>query len=64
MDNASTHHDHIAELRAALEHAIRLLGFSAGREAATDPQYAARLLTAIDDLTGTLNRTDPESTRT
>lgn len=38
---------------------IPLLGFSAGREAATDPKYATLLLAAADDLTGTLDRTAP-----
>ncbi|MFI0768605.1 hypothetical protein ACH4TQ_27515 [Streptomyces sp. NPDC021218] len=54
---------HIADLRAALQLAARLLAFSAGREADADPKQAARLMRTADDLTDVLNRTGPLSAR-
>ncbi|MFJ6214991.1 hypothetical protein ACIQGZ_16895 [Streptomyces sp. NPDC092296] len=50
---------HITDLRAALQHAVRLLHFSAGREAVTDPEASARLIAAADDLAAVLARTAP-----
>ncbi|MCZ0210705.1 hypothetical protein OZK63_35510 [Streptomyces sp. UMAF16] len=54
-----TRDQHITDLRAALQRAISLLGFAAGREAATDPRPAGLLLAAADDMTQLLNRTAP-----
>ncbi|MYW04783.1 hypothetical protein [Streptomyces sp. SID3343] len=51
--------DHLCDLRSALEHAVRLLSYSAGREAATDPTQSARLLAAVDDMKDVLARTAP-----
>lgn len=50
---------HIADLRAAIERVIPLLGYSAGREAATDPGHSGRLIAAADDMTDILIRTAP-----
>ncbi|MEU7088120.1 hypothetical protein [Streptomyces achromogenes] len=50
---------HIADLRAALQRVIPLLGFAAGREAATEPRQAGLLLAAADDMTQILNRPAP-----
>ncbi|MFE9886839.1 hypothetical protein [Streptomyces scopuliridis] len=50
---------HIADLRDSLEHAARLLAFSAGREAADDPGHSVRLLTAADEMRDVLIRTRP-----
>ncbi|MGW6741689.1 hypothetical protein ACWGDX_13340 [Streptomyces sp. NPDC055025] len=47
----------ITDLRGALEHAVRLLHFSAGREVVTDPQQSARLVAAADGMTEVLART-------
>ncbi|GAA2733558.1 hypothetical protein [Streptomyces nogalater] len=54
-----TRDQHITDLRAALQRAISLLGFAAGREVATDPRQAGLLLAAADDMTQLLNRTAP-----
>jgi len=50
---------HIADLRDALQHAVRLLAFSAGREADTDPKHATLLMRTADDMTDILIRTAP-----
>lgn len=50
---------HVSDLREALEHAVRLLHFSAGREAVSDPVQSARLSAAADGMTDLLNRTAP-----
>lgn len=50
---------HIADLRAAVQRAVPLLAFSAGREADTDPTYAEMLLTAARELENVLTRTAP-----
>ncbi|MFD6421018.1 hypothetical protein [Streptomyces sp. NPDC060198] len=47
----------VGELRAALQHAVRLLSFSAGRAAGTDPAHAESLLAAAEKLEATLART-------
>ncbi|MEU3221380.1 hypothetical protein [Streptomyces sp. NPDC006971] len=47
------------ELRAALQHAVRLLAFCAGREAGTDPGQAAVLLAAVDSMTAVLDTEPP-----
>ncbi|MFE2728940.1 hypothetical protein [Kitasatospora sp. NPDC059327] len=59
MHTPDVRDQHIADVRAALQRAIPFLGFSAGREAATDPNYSGRLFAAADDLTNTLDRTAP-----
>lgn len=51
---------HIADLRAALQHAVHLIAFSAGREAATDPTHSGRLVAATEAMEEVLNRTAPE----
>ncbi|MEU6927356.1 hypothetical protein [Streptomyces sp. NPDC046631] len=50
---------HIADLRAAVQHAVRLLYFSAGCEEATDPKQSARLIAAADGMKDILARTAP-----
>ncbi|MFD8919422.1 hypothetical protein ACFV0Y_16585 [Streptomyces sp. NPDC059569] len=50
---------HVADLRASLEHAVRLLAFSAGREAAADPGHSELLLAAADEMKDVLTRTRP-----
>jgi hypothetical protein len=55
--------EHITGLRAALQRAIPLLSYCAGREAATDPTQAAVLVEAISDMTDVLARTEPASHR-
>ncbi|MFI0191756.1 hypothetical protein ACH4PW_29940 [Streptomyces sp. NPDC017082] len=54
-----TRDQHIADLRAAIQRAIPLLGFAAGREADSDPRQAGLLLAAADGMTQLLNRTAP-----
>ncbi|MEU9333110.1 hypothetical protein AB0D49_08090 [Streptomyces sp. NPDC048290] len=49
----------IAELRLALEKSVRLLSFAAGREAAGDPDEAAKMLGEVDRLKAVLERTAP-----
>ncbi|MFJ7131019.1 hypothetical protein [Streptomyces sp. NPDC098101] len=49
----------IADLRAALQRAVPLLAFAAGREADTDPRQSELLSAAADDLTDILDRTAP-----
>ncbi|WP_030221628.1 hypothetical protein [Streptomyces bikiniensis] len=49
----------IADPRAALQRAVPLLAFAAGREADTDPRQLALLSAAADDLTDILDRTTP-----
>ncbi|MFJ2172114.1 hypothetical protein ACIOHE_04250 [Streptomyces sp. NPDC087851] len=48
---------HITDLRAALQHAIRLPAHSAGREAAEDPRYSGRLMAATEGMAPVLART-------
>lgn len=48
---------HGAELRFALQRAVTLLYFEAGREAAADPEQADRLATAADGMVNVLART-------
>jgi hypothetical protein len=50
---------HIADLRGALERAVREISFCAGREAADDPEQSARLMAAAGEMTEVLNRTAP-----
>jgi hypothetical protein len=59
-DASVDHRDqHIADLRAALQHAVRLIAFSAGREADTDHKQSASLLAAADGMQDVLDRTAP-----
>ncbi|GAB2629028.1 hypothetical protein GCM10027168_70900 [Streptomyces capparidis] len=51
--------EHVADLRAALQRVIPLLGYSAGLEAATDPGHSELLLTTADHLTNLSARTAP-----
>ncbi|CQR59338.1 hypothetical protein [Streptomyces leeuwenhoekii] len=55
-----TRDQHIADLRAALQRAIPLLGFAAGRKAAPDPRQAETLLAAADHMTQILTAPPPE----
>lgn len=62
MTNTPTHaaaiqDEHIADLRAALQRAVALIQFEAGREAATDPGQADRLIAAADGMADVLART-------
>ncbi|MER6607368.1 hypothetical protein ABT282_16000 [Streptomyces sp. NPDC000927] len=51
---------HTADLREALQESARWLAHSAGREAATDPAYAERLLAAAEKAKAVLaSTTDP-----
>ncbi|MFF7459614.1 hypothetical protein [Kitasatospora sp. NPDC008115] len=63
MDTTPTSADvrdqHIADLRAALQRAIPMLAYSAGREAADNPGYSAQLLEVTEVLNSTLDRTAP-----
>ncbi|MFF5393125.1 hypothetical protein ACFY5H_33215 [Streptomyces sp. NPDC013012] len=47
----------VADRRAALQRAVPLLAFAAGREADTDPRRLELLSAAADDLTYMLDRT-------
>lgn len=59
-DTAASRDQHIADLRATLQHAVRLIAFSAGREAVTDPKQSEVLLAAADDMKVVLARTAPQ----
>ncbi|GHJ24433.1 hypothetical protein [Streptomyces albus] len=50
---------HIADLRAALQRAVALICYSAGREAPTDPEQSEELLRAADGMREILARTAP-----
>ncbi|GGS09976.1 MULTISPECIES: hypothetical protein [Streptomyces] len=54
-----THDQHIIDLRAAIQRAMPLLSFAAGRERATPRQAGLLLAAAADDMTELLNRTAP-----
>ncbi|WP_055526000.1 hypothetical protein [Streptomyces graminilatus] len=58
-ETADPRDQHIADLRAALQQAVRHLHFCAGREAATDPEQSAELSAAADGMTDVLARTAP-----
>ncbi|MGW1468451.1 hypothetical protein ACWCPT_29415 [Streptomyces sp. NPDC002308] len=47
----------VAELRAAVQRAIPLLSYAAGKEAADNPDHAAQLMAATEDMTALLIRT-------
>ncbi|GGN61366.1 hypothetical protein GCM10012285_60160 [Streptomyces kronopolitis] len=47
----------IADLRAALQQAVALLAFEAGRQGAADPERAEHLMAATSALEETLQRT-------
>ncbi|MEV6426021.1 hypothetical protein [Streptomyces sp. NPDC051662] len=47
----------IADLRAALQTAVAELSFEAGRQAATDPERAERLMAATSAMEETVRRT-------
>ncbi|WP_405617683.1 hypothetical protein [Streptomyces sp. NBC_01508] len=51
---------HIAALRAALGTAKNMVAHAAGREAAADPAYAARLMAAAESMEDVLAHTAPE----
>lgn len=57
MANANDLYKEIIELRAALQRAIPLLSYAAGREAADNPEHAAQVLAAVEDMTALLLRT-------
>ncbi|WP_381568577.1 hypothetical protein [Streptomyces eurythermus] len=57
---ADTRDQQLADLRAAIQRAIPLLSFAAGREATTAPRQAGLLLAAADDMMQILNRTSFE----
>lgn len=51
---------HVADLRAALRRASRLLAYSAGGEAWEDPAHSAQVMAEVERIEGLLNRTTPE----
>ena len=57
MANTNDLYKEIAELRAALQRAIPLLSYAAGREAADNPEHAAQVVAATEDMTALLIRT-------
>lgn len=57
MTNTQDLYKEIAELRNALQRAIPLLSYAAGREAADNPEHAAQVVAATEDMTALLIRT-------
>jgi hypothetical protein len=56
---ADVRDQHIADLRASLEHATRLLAYCAGLHAATDPKHSEDVMAAVDGMKDILTRTGP-----